>query len=69
MAVPYSTIRPAIFSASLFAAAGAAQLLLTREWAIVASENDHTTDTFQQITGRPPRSVAEFLHHFRAAFV
>jgi hypothetical protein len=35
--------------------AGTAELLITREWAILAGENDYTTDTFQQITGRPPR--------------
>jgi len=49
--------------------AAAAELLITREWAILASENDYTTDTFQQITGRLPRSVAEFLHEYRAEFV
>jgi uncharacterized protein YbjT (DUF2867 family) len=47
---------------------GTAELLITREWAILAGENDHTTDTFQQITGRPPRPVAEFLHDYRAEF-
>jgi NAD(P)H dehydrogenase (quinone) len=49
--------------------AGTAELLITREWAILAGENDHTTGTFQQITGRPPHSVAEFLHEHRAEFV
>ena len=49
--------------------AGTAELLITREWAILAGENDYTTDTFQQITGRPPRPVAEFLHEYRAEFV
>ena len=44
-------------------------LLIAREWAILAGENDYTTDTFQQITGRPPRPVAEFLHEYRAEFV
>jgi hypothetical protein len=34
----------------------------------VGSENDYTTGTFQQITGRPPRLVAEFLHDHRAEF-
>ena len=34
--------------------AGMAELLIAREWAILAGENDYTTDTFQQITGRPP---------------
>jgi hypothetical protein len=49
--------------------AGTAELLITREWAILAGENDYTTDTFEQITGRPPRPVAEFLHDYRAEFV
>jgi NAD(P)H dehydrogenase (quinone) len=49
--------------------AGEAELLIAREWAILAGENDRTTDTFQQITGRPPRPVAEFLHDYRAEFV
>ncbi|HEY2297488.1 MAG TPA: hypothetical protein VGH43_07150 [Jatrophihabitans sp.] len=49
--------------------AGTAELLITREWAILAGENDYTTGTFEQITGHPPRPVAEFLHDFRAEFV
>ena len=49
--------------------AGDAELLITREWAILAGENDYTTGTFQQIAGRPPRSVAECLHDYRAEFV
>jgi uncharacterized protein YbjT (DUF2867 family) len=49
--------------------AGTVELLITREWAILAGENEHTTGTFEQITGRPPRPVAEFLHEHRAAFV
>jgi uncharacterized protein YbjT (DUF2867 family) len=48
--------------------AGAAELLITREWAILAGENDYTTQTFQQITGHPPRTVSEFLHEYRAEF-
>jgi NAD(P)H dehydrogenase (quinone) len=48
--------------------AGTAELLITREWAILAGENDYTTDTFQQITGRRPRAVAEFLHRYRSEF-
>ncbi len=51
------------------APAGTAELLITREWAILAGENDCTTDTFQHITGRPPRPVAEFLHQYRAEFL
>jgi uncharacterized protein YbjT (DUF2867 family) len=49
--------------------AGAAELLVAREWAILAGENDYTTGTLQRITGRAPRSVAEFLHEHRAEFV
>jgi NAD(P)H dehydrogenase (quinone) len=49
--------------------AGTAELLITREWAIRAGENDYMTGTFRQITGRPPRPVAEFLHHYRAEFL
>jgi uncharacterized protein YbjT (DUF2867 family) len=48
--------------------AGTAELLITREWATLAGENDHTTGTFQQLTGRPPHTVAEFLHHYRTEF-
>ena len=49
--------------------AGTAELLIAREWAILAGENDYTTDTFQQITGRAARPVAEFLHEHRAEFL
>jgi uncharacterized protein YbjT (DUF2867 family) len=49
--------------------AGTAELLIAREWAILAGENDYTTDTFQQITGRPPRPVTEFILDYRAEFV
>ena len=49
--------------------AGTAELLIAREWSILAGENDYTTDTFQQITGRPPRPVAEFLHEHREEFL
>lgn len=48
--------------------AGEAELLITREWAILAGENDYTTGTFEQITGRPPCPVTEFLHEHRAEF-
>ena len=49
--------------------AGEAELLIAREWAILAGENDYTTDTFERITGRPPRRLAEFLHEHRGAFL
>jgi NAD(P)H dehydrogenase (quinone) len=48
---------------------GAAELLIAHEWSILAGENDYTTDTFHQITGREPRPAAEFLHENRAEFV
>jgi NAD(P)H dehydrogenase (quinone) len=47
---------------------GKAEMLIAREWSILAGENDCTTDTFQQITGRPPRPLAEFLHEHGADF-
>jgi NAD(P)H dehydrogenase (quinone) len=50
-------------------AAGTAELLIAREWSILAGENDYTTDTFERITGHPPRPLAEFLHEYRAEFV
>ena len=49
--------------------AGEADLLIAREWAILAGENDFTTDIFQQMTGRPARPLAVFLHEHRAEFV
>jgi NAD(P)H dehydrogenase (quinone) len=49
--------------------AGEAELLIAREWAILADENDRTTDTFQKLTDRPARPVAEFFHDYRAEFV
>jgi NAD(P)H dehydrogenase (quinone) len=48
--------------------AGTAELLITRERAILAGEHDYTTGTCQQITGRPPRPVATFLRDYRAEF-
>ena len=47
---------------------GNPELLITREWAILAGENDYTTGSFEQITGRPPRPLAECLHDYRAEF-
>jgi len=49
--------------------AGTGELLIAREWSILAGENDYTTDTFQQITCRPPAPAAEFLHEYPADFV
>jgi uncharacterized protein YbjT (DUF2867 family) len=49
--------------------AGTAELLIAREWAILAGENDYTTDTFERLTGHRPRAVNEFLHEHRTAFL
>jgi NAD(P)H dehydrogenase (quinone) len=49
--------------------AGEAELLIAREWAILAGETDYTTDTFRRITGRSPRPLAEFLHEYRSEFL
>lgn len=48
---------------------GAAELLMTREWATLAGENDYKTETFERVTGQSPRSVTDFLHAHRADFV
>ena len=42
--------------------AGMAELLVTREWAIMAGENERTTTTVRDLTGREPRTIEEFLH-------
>ena len=45
-----------------------AELLITREWAIRAGENDYTTDTFHRITGRPHvRSPSSFMTSARSS--
>ena len=49
--------------------AGTAELLIAREWSILAGENDYTTDTFRRITGRSPRPLAQFLNEHRAEFI
>jgi uncharacterized protein YbjT (DUF2867 family) len=50
-------------------APGEVELLIAREWSILAGENNHTTDTFEKITGRPPRPLADFLHEHRTEFL
>jgi NAD(P)H dehydrogenase (quinone) len=47
---------------------GMAELLVTREWAIVAGENERTTTTVRDLTGHEPRTVEEFLHDHRDSF-
>ena len=49
-------------------APGQAELLITREWAIIAGENERTTTEVRDLTGHEPRTVADFLHENRAAF-
>ncbi len=45
-----------------------AELLIAREWALLAGENERTTTGIQDLTGHPPRTVEDFLHENRAAF-
>jgi NAD(P)H dehydrogenase (quinone) len=69
--VTFRTVAEPELRARLAAAgvpAGEAELLITREWAILAGENERTTGAFEEITGRPPRPVAAFLRDHRAAF-
>jgi NAD(P)H dehydrogenase (quinone) len=47
---------------------GQAELLITREWALLAGENERTTSTVQDLTGHPPRTVEAFLHQNRELF-
>jgi len=48
--------------------AGQAELLIAREWALLAGENERLTTTFADVTGRPPRTVEDFLHENREIF-
>ncbi|MER6535681.1 NmrA family NAD(P)-binding protein [Streptomyces sp900105755] len=41
-----------------------AELLVTREWAILRGENEHTTETISELLGRPPRTVEKFLRDY-----
>jgi uncharacterized protein YbjT (DUF2867 family) len=49
-------------------APGQAQLLVTREWAMLAGENERTTEGVRELTGHDPRTVADFLHQNRDLF-
>ncbi|HYY19985.1 MAG TPA: NmrA family NAD(P)-binding protein, partial [Streptosporangiaceae bacterium] len=49
-------------------APGMAELLITREWAIMAGENERTTTTVRDLTGHEPRTVEEFMHENRDSF-
>jgi NAD(P)H dehydrogenase (quinone) len=47
---------------------GMTELLITREWAIMAGENERTTTTVRDLTGHDPRTIEEFLHGNRDSF-
>ena len=47
---------------------GLAELLVTREWSIMAGENERTTGTVRELTGHEPRTIEEFLHENRELF-
>jgi NAD(P)H dehydrogenase (quinone) len=50
-------------------APGQAELLIAREWAIQAGENERITDTVRELTGHVPRTVEAFLHDNRQQFL
>jgi NAD(P)H dehydrogenase (quinone) len=47
---------------------GQAELLVTREWAIIAGENERVTSTVRDLTGHEPRTLENFFHENRALF-
>jgi NAD(P)H dehydrogenase (quinone) len=50
-------------------APGMAELLVTREWAIIAGENERVTRTVHDLTGHEPRTVEDFFHENRDLFL
>jgi uncharacterized protein YbjT (DUF2867 family) len=46
-----------------------AELLIAREWAIQAGENDRLTGTVRELTGHAPGTVEAFLHDNRRHFL
>ena len=48
--------------------AGQAELLVTREWAIMAGENERVTTAVRDLTGHEPRTIEDFLHENRELF-
>jgi NAD(P)H dehydrogenase (quinone) len=48
--------------------AGQAELLVTREWAIMAGENERVTAAVRDLTGHEPRTIEDFLHENRELF-
>jgi NAD(P)H dehydrogenase (quinone) len=49
-------------------APGQAELLVTREWAILAGENERVTGTVRDLTGHEPRTIEEFFRENRDLF-
>jgi uncharacterized protein YbjT (DUF2867 family) len=47
---------------------GHAELLITREWAILAGENERVTNTVRELTGHEPRTIEQFFHENRELF-
>jgi len=41
---------------------------VTREWAIIAGENERTSSTVRELTGHEPRTIEEFFHENRELF-
>ena len=39
-----------------------AELLVTREWAIISGENERTTSTVRELTAHEPHTIEEFFH-------
>jgi NAD(P)H dehydrogenase (quinone) len=50
-------------------AAGMAELLVAREWAIIAGENERVTPAVRDLTGHDPRTIEDFFHENRALFL
>jgi uncharacterized protein YbjT (DUF2867 family) len=50
------------------AAPGQAELLVTREWAIIAGENERVTSTVRDLTRHEPRTIENFFRENRASF-
>jgi NAD(P)H dehydrogenase (quinone) len=50
-------------------APGMAELLVTREWAIIAGENERVTPAVRDLTGHEPRTIEDFFHENRALFL
>lgn len=70
--IAFQTCAPRALLDRLIAAGvapGQAELLIAREWAIQAGENERLTNTVQELTGHPPRTVEDFLRANRDQFV